>query len=534
MSSTAGAWTLVTIAGRRDRITIPVWLYALTATAISTVYSFKHLYPSVADRLDLARGVQDNATLLALVGRLYAPGSVGGLVAWRLVGLGSALVAVMSVLLVVRHTRADEEQQRLELVRSAVVGRQAPLAAALVIAALANVAIAVAAIVGLVAFGLPLAGSIGFGLAWWSVGISFAAIAAVSAQLAETSRTANGIALTTVAVAFLLRGIGDATSSTGPRWLSWLSPIGWAQQTKPFAGERWVVFVLPAALTAAAITIAVAINARRDLGAGAIEPRPGPASAGRELTGCFGLAWRIHRAALLGWSTGLVLLGLFVGSAASSVGDLVGGSGQTSKIIKELGGGGSSINDSYLVAMIDVVGLLAAAYAIRVVLQLRDEESAGRAELLLAGPVSKLRWTASHVTMALGGSAVLLAVAGLGFGVGYGVSTHDLSGQVLRLLGATLAQLPAVWVLAALTLVIHASLPRATNAAWGLLGACLLIGEFGPTLQLSRWVLDLSPFTHLPALPGGTVAPGGLVAVSVVALGLLAVGAIGAQQRDLQ
>jgi ABC-2 type transport system permease protein len=532
MSDMTATASLTASALRRDRFFIPIWLYALAGTAIGTAYSFKHLYPTAADRLSFAQGVQNNAALLALTGRLYDT-SLGGLVAWRLLGLGSAMVGLMSVLLVVRHTRADEETERLELLRAAVVGRQAPLVSALLTAFAANAAIAGVAALGLVVFGLPLTGSLCFALAWLSVGVTFSAVAAVTAQLAETSRAANAAALSAIALAFLLRALGDAAGPTGPRWLSWLSPIGWAQHLEPFGEQRWAVLLLPAALTTVGVASAVTIQGQRDVGAGAIPARPGPASAGRLLNGAFGLAWRLQRTALAGWTFGMTLLGLASGSIASSVGELVGDSAASRKLIAELGGPGTLV-DAYLATIAGSVGLIVAGYAISAVQLLHKEETAGHAEVLLAAPVSRLRWTASQVSFALAGSVVLLAVAGLGLGLGYGLSTHDLSGQLLRLTGAVLVQLPAVWVITGAALVLFAFVPRMTSAGWGVLGACLLLGELGPTLQFPQWVMDVSPFTRVPKLPGGDAATLPLAVLVSVAAVLLAAGVMRIRQRDVQ
>lgn len=513
--------TLTGLAARRDRLVIPIWVYALAASAIGTVYSFRQLYPTLADRRSFARGIDDNASILAFYGRLYEPSTVGGLVAWRLVALGSALTAVMSVLLVVRHSRADEEQQRLELLRSTVVSRQAPLVAALLVTAQANLAVAVVAAAGMLAFGLPLAGSVAFGLAWLSAGLCFAAVAALTAQLAETSRTASGLALATIAAAYLLRAVGDAGGSA---WLSWVSPIGWAERTRPFADEHWVVFALPAAFAVIVGAAAFAVNARRDLGAGAVAARPGPAAAGPSLRGAFGLAWRLQRGTVVAWAAALAVLGAVSGSAASSVDDLVGTGGRTRTLLARLGGNGALV-DAFLVTVVGVIGLLVSAYAILVVLRMRDEESSGRAEMLLSGPLGRARWAASHLVLALAGTAALLAVAGLALGI--------VHGQVPALLGAALSQLPAVWLVTGLTFLSYGLAPRSAGAGWGVLGVCVLLQELGPVIRLPRWALDLSPFAHLPQLPGSGVSALPITVLSGLAVALLAVGSFALRRRDL-
>ena len=68
-----------------------------------------------------------------LYGRLYGD-SLGAVTAWRYGIWAAIFAALMAIFLVVRHTRADEEAGRLELVGSAAVGRLAALTAALGVA----------------------------------------------------------------------------------------------------------------------------------------------------------------------------------------------------------------------------------------------------------------------------------------------------------------------------------------------------------------------------------------------------------------
>ncbi len=532
-SSLTATGILTAAALRRDRVVAPAWVYALSGTVAGTAYSFRQLYPTSADRAGFARGVEHNAAILAMVGRLYSTRDVGGLVSWRLLGFGSTLVAVMSVLLVVRHTRADEESQRAELLRSGAVGRYAPLGSALILVLATNVVVALASATVLVALGLPLNGSLAFGLAWLSAGIVFLAVGALAAQLTETSRAANGLAMAVVGGAFALRAIGDAAGPGTWGWLSWLSPIGWAQRSRPFAGDRWSVLLLSAGLAALVLVVAIRLDGRRDVGAGVVRPRPGPSQGGRSLAGPLGLAWRLQRGPLLGWACGLMIMGLLAGAITSSVGQLIGGSAQATSLIAKLGGS-SRLIDGFLAVMTGFAGLLTAAFAVAAVLRLREEEAAGRAEHLLAGPVSRSRWAASHLLPALVGGAALLSLMGMGMGVSYGLQIGDVSGQVPRLTGALLGQLPGVWVLAAAAFVIVTAAPRFASAAWGLLAGCLLLDELGPSLDVPAWLLALSPFSHLPKLPAvpWNVVP--FFGVLAAAALLLLCGGWALRRRDLR
>jgi ABC-2 type transport system permease protein len=531
VSSLTATGSLLRMAARRDRIMIPVWIYALAGSVLSTAYSIQHLYPNDDARNKLAFGIAMNPAVLAITGKVYDT-SLGGLVAWRMLAIGAALVGVMSVLLVVRHTRADEQLARLELLRSGVVGRQAPLAAAFLIAAQANLAVAVVAILGLVIMGLPVGGAVAFGLAWLAVGLCFAGVAGVSVQLAQTSRAANGGALAAVGGAFVLRAVADASGNGGASWLSWATPIGWAQHVQPSAGDRWAVLLLPFGAAVALVALAFRLQSQRDLGAGVLPSRPGPPAAAASLRSPLALSWRLHRGGLVAWVLGGLVLGALYGGAAHGVGDLVGGETGSGPLILRLGGS-SELVDAFLHIVMGLGGLLAAAYGISAVLELRSEEQAARHETLLAGPTGRLRWAASHVAVALAGSALLLLAVGVATAIPFGLSDHDVPGALVRLVPAALVQLPAVWLVIAVAVLLYGVSVHAATAAWGVLAVVLFLDDVAPILNPPQWVLHLSPFAHLPSLPGGDVSAGPLVTLTALTALVLGAGFAALRRRDL-
>ena len=192
------------------------------------------------------RGIGANPAVVALQGPAYDASTYGGATAWQVVTPWVFLIGLMSLLLVTRHTRQEEETGRAELVSAAVVGRYAWLASSLLYVLAVNLVLAAVTALGYVAMGLPAAGSVALAVDCGLNGLVFAGVAAITVQLTEYARPANGMAFAVLGAAFLLRAIGD--TSTGLSWLSWLSPIGWAERFRPFAGERWGVLVLPVVL----------------------------------------------------------------------------------------------------------------------------------------------------------------------------------------------------------------------------------------------------------------------------------------------
>jgi ABC-2 type transport system permease protein len=531
-STLTGAGGLARLALRRDRIMLSAWIYALTIVAASGGYGVKAVYKTPATRATLAASIHSDPALLFLYGQLNGS-SLGAIASWRYLAYASIGAALMSTFLVVRHTRADEETGRLELVESTAVGRHAPLVVAMLVASVANLVLFVLTGAVLAVSGLPVAGAIAFGLAEIGCGLVFAVVAAVAAQVSGTARGARGIAIAVLGACFLLRGVGDSGGSHGLAWVSWLSPIGWAELLRPFAAERWWVLALPVAAAVAGIGLAFALAARRDQGAGLMQPRPGPATAARLLSGPAGLSWRLQRGWLAGWAAGFLVGGLAIGVVTKSIGKLVGSSAAVDKAISKIGGQ-AGLTDAYLAACMGLLGLVAAAFAVSVVLRLRSDEEAQRVEPLLASPVSRLRWGGSHLLIALAGTAVVLVAGGIGVGLAYGIAASDLSTQLPRLIGAGLVQLPAAAAVAGVGAVAVGLLPRWSGPiGWTVLAVCGFIGLFGPALNLSRSVLDISPFTHVPKLPGGVFSATPVIWLSAAALALAAVGLAGLRRRDI-
>lgn len=524
----AGLRELSKLASRRDRIILPLWAYALIGSAASTAYSIKGLFPDESSRQDFAEGIGAASGAIALYGRLDE-NSLGAIVTWRSLVLGAVLAAIMSILLVVRHTRAEEQTGRQELVASGVVDRRAPLVA--VLRLVIGVNLGVGLIIGAVlpVIGLGAAGAFALGLSMAACGIVFAGIAAVCAQLFEASRTANSVALTLLAAFYLVRAAGDM--SDGARWVRWLSPVGWAEEVQPYTGDRWWALAVPVVASAVLIAVALRLLDRRDFASGVLPGRPGPAYAGTGTLGTFGLAWRMHRGSLLGWSTGVLVAALVFGSFVKDVG-LLTDSDRVQEIMAELGGS-QNMADAYVSSIVGVFGILAAVFALTVIMRARAEEAGGRIELVFAGTPSRAQWMLSHLVFAAAGAVVILVAAAFGMGLSQGLGADDVPGALADVFGAAAAQVPAVVLITALAALLFAVVPRWTGAGWGMLGLFAFLTLVGPQLKVSQYVLDVSPFTHVPKLPGNDVSAPALMVMAALAMAGVAATLVAFRRRDL-
>ncbi|GAB2776564.1 ABC transporter permease [Streptomyces daliensis] len=527
----AGTGTLLRFGLRRDRVRTPVWLLALFLGTLSSTSKFEQLYSGGADRATVARTMDSPAGLAMTGPRHYLDDyNFGSMLGHQMMGFTGVLVGLMSVLIVVRHTRAEEETGRAELVRSGVVGRHASLTSALALAVLANLGLAL-----LLGFGLPglgmdgvtTDGSLLYGAAHAAIGIFFAAVACVTAQITGHTRGASGMAMAVIGAAYVLRAAGDV----GTDALSWLSPIGWAQRTYPYVDNRWWPLLL--ALGAAAVVTATAyvLSTRRDVGAGLRAQKQGASAASAALVRPLGFALRLQRGTMAGFGVALLVLGAMYGSILGDVEDMLKDVDAMDKALAQAGG--ASFTDSFASVVMIVNAILAAVYVVMATLRPRAEESAGRAEPLLATGLSRTRWAGSHLVIAVVGGTAALLLAGLGFGLAGAASTGD-GALVAKLTGAALAYAPALWVTAGLATLLFGWLPRATAAVWLVPVYAFVVGYLGQILQFPAWMNNLSPFGHVPQLPAHDLEWAPLLILTAVAAALFALGLAGFRRRDLE
>jgi ABC-2 type transport system permease protein len=517
---------LVRLLVRRDRVRLAIWLGSISGVVWLQAVSIEGLYGDDQEALVRAGElVANNPAFIAMAGPPLALDTLGGRTSFEISLFAMVLAALMNLFLVTRHLRAEEETGRAELLRAGAVGRHAPIVAVLAVALATDVVLSVLTAAGLLSVGLPVAGSWALAAGIAGVGLVFAGIAAVTSQLTVSTRAASGMAGAAVAVAFVLRAVGDIGNGV----LSWTSPIGWGQALRPFADERWWPLLLLAG-TAGGLTVgAFALANRRDLGAGLVHPSPGSASASAALLQPSGLALRLQRATVAAWVVSVFLGGVAYGSIGEDVDELIADNEVMQEIAAQVGG---DLVDGFLATTSVTMALIAAGYAVQGTLRMRVEEQAGRVEPLLATALPRLRWARSHLSVVVVSSVLLLAAAGLGTGLAFGMATGDLD-QVPRLIAASLVYAPAVLVVVGLAFALVGLAPRLAKAAWGALALWLVVGMLGQVLRLPDWVVDTSPFEHVPKLPAVPMSWMPVVVLTLVGAALVAAGAAGLQRRDV-
>jgi polyether ionophore transport system permease protein len=500
-----GVPSLLRLALRRDRLRLSVWIAVLTLMMVYAPNAVKLAYPEEAQRLARVNLMKTPAGIM-LSGPSFGVRETDlGVMMANELGLTLIIAAsILAISTVIRHTRAEEESGIAELVLSSVVGRYARTYAALILVGGVNAVLAVTMTLALAATGFRIVDSAAMCLGVTGVAMLFGAVAAVTAQLWRQARTASGAAMATLALAALVRGVGDVISHSGST-LSWCSPIAWAQQMRPFVDLRWWPFAMLVAFTVALMALAAWLESRRQYDDGNI-PSAGERPNARPITGVFGLHLTLQRGQTIGWTVGLFLAGLAFGSMTKSLLDAAKDNPLLARVLTAQG------NDGVYTTMTQFLAAAATAYVVSAVLRVYSDEESGLGEAVLARAVSRWRWLLTAVASALVGSAVLMFFAGLGNGLGAGVTLGE-PGTIVKLTLAGLAYVPAMAVLAGV-----AALAVAVKRAWiGWLAVTFVVLSLylGALLRLPRWLLDLSPV-------GRTTVPTNFPAVALAVMVVVA------------
>jgi ABC-2 type transport system permease protein len=518
---TVTGWAqLVRFGFRRDRVRLSVWIAALTLAMVYTPNAIRFAYPDMAQRQSRVDLLKTPAGIM-LSGPMFGGDEtdLGAMMANELMLTLIVAASILAIQNVVRHTRADEESGAAELVLSSAVGRHAPTAAALSIAGAVNVILTIAMTVAMASAGFAVTDTAAMCIGVTSVAMFFAAITATAAQLWQRSRTVKGASLAVLGAAMLARGAGDVISNSGSA-LSWVSPIAWAQQMRPFVGLRWWPLALLIVSTIALIGLAAILQARREFGAALLSFSSQHPDA-PPIRGVFGLYMRLERGQTIGWATALLLSGLVFGSMTKSLLNAARGNPLLERVLAADG------IDGVYTTMTQFLAAGTTAYVVTVISRIYRDEESGIGEAVLSGAVSRWTWLLAGFAAAVFGAFILLLCAGFGNGLGAGLTLGE-PGTILRLTVAALAYLPAMAVVGGIA-TIGVALRRPVIGWSGVLFVVLTL-YIGALLRLPRWLIDLSPVNRVAAPASISIVV--LVTMTAIAAAAAAIAGAIYRRRD--
>ena len=497
-SHTAPPWVaLVRRAFLDARVRTIAFTYLFAIVGYINPATYGTTYPTLSSRIAFANSFGHNKAVELFYGKAYNLLTVGGYAAWRTGGTLALFAAVFGLLAAVRALRTEEDTGRAELVLAGIVGRRAAFASSLVAIAASIAALWLAELAGLLVAGLPVGSSALLALASTSVAIVFVGVGALVSQLAPTRRMALQLGLGVFAVAFLLRVIAD--TSTGVGWLRWATPLGWAEEVRPFTGAQPLVLLLPLAASAMLLAGAAWIAASRDIGAGLLPARDSAPPRRWLLSSPTAHAVREERGNLIVWIVGVAVFGLIIGVISKSI-NSAGISKSLQRELAKLGTGSVVTPEGYIAFSFIFFVLAISLFACAQIGAARHEEAEQQLETMLALPVGRREWFAGRIALA-GAAAVVLSLTA-GVLVWIGARTEGVSLPFARLIEAGANCLPVALLFLGLAALAYAIVPRASGGiAYGLVAVAFLWYLFGSLLGVPRWLVDATPFSHVGAVP---------------------------------
>jgi len=513
VSAVAGTSRLTGFALRVDRRRSLAWALSCGGFVVVVGIAFNRLYPTAKSRAALAP-LANSAVLRAILGPLYDASTTGGLIAWRMGSIISIILGLATTFLVVARTRGEEQRGRGALLAAAPVGRGAATLSGLLDAAAMDAAAAAVVAVALLALAQRPLDSVLFALSIGLCAWCFGSIAALIAQVAATSKAANGIAAGVIALAFLVRAVGELVSSPWVSWIAWLSPIAWVERLRAFDALDPATLLLSLVVGVVGGAVAVRIASGREHGRGLLVERT--AVSRRLGRGPLGLAWRLEHVAITVTMVAGFAYAVLAGSIVGLFDSFVKSSPVFEHEIERLGGT-HVLKDAFTTTMAIYGGVAMAAWAVSLVLRLHSEETRGRVTVLAAAGAPRRAIIDGYCATALFAGVVGTVAWGLGLGVGRLVVDRT-PGALAKGIEAGLVCVPAVIAVIAVAVLAVGATRRAGVLAWGAVVWCAMVSVLGPFLGLPHWVVDLSPFTHVPPLPlAGTFWVRGLLVLAAAA-----------------
>ncbi|MFD1037750.1 ABC transporter permease [Virgibacillus byunsanensis] len=482
---------------RRDRIRIPLWLIGISFFTLMVPIAFTDLYGSQQDR-DVMAVTMENPAMTAMVG----PGdlenyTIGAMTTHQMLLMTALVVGLMSILFVTRHTREDEEDGRIEMIRSLPVGRLSNLNATLFVLGVTNIIVALITGFGLYGLGIEsmdLEGSLLYGAALGVTGIFFAGVTALFAQLSESSRGTIGYSIAVLIVAYLVRAIGDVSNEA----LSWISPLGWVTKAEAYSTNNWWPILLMIGVSIILFILANYLNVIRDLEAGFLPSKPGRKYAHVFLQNPIGLALKLQRTGIIAWAIGIFVMGASYGSILGDLESFFEGN----EIMEQMLGSSEdyTLTEQFIPMLMIVMSLLSTIPPLMAMNKLYGEEKKGRIEHILGRSVSRTRLMASYLTISLVNGFVMLSLAAIGLWSAGNIVMEE-GFEFGMIYGAALVYYPAMLVMISITVFLIGFIPKLTSFIWLYVFYSFIVLYMGSLFQFPEWVGKLSPFGYIPQLP---------------------------------
>ena len=500
------------------------------------------VFPTPAARLEVDKLIGSMpASMVNLFGNATLMGpklaTLGGYMTWKygaLFGLGAGLWSILAL----SGTLAGAASRgSLDLVAAAPFGKRRialeKLAAHLTVLWLAMAFVAIMIVVSSNAFGdpnlgdpIPLGGAIGFAVWAGFIAMCFGGLALALAPLLGRSGSAGIAGLAMVAL-----WVASGLDVGGP--LVAVSPFHWTINHIPLVGYYdWPGLALVGIVAVVLLALGVELFSRRDLGVTAGLSLPATPAAVLGVRGPVSRAFGDELPRALAWGIGFGVMGALLASLVGSFANQIGSDSSLSKTFASIFPGFNfATAGGWLQLYAELFYIAAGLAAATFVSKWASDETNGRLEQVLAGPMSRARWVVAGGVGAILAVVVMTVVLALGIGLGAAAGGATAGDAIVGTASLGLYAVAIVGIGVAIGGLWRTSL--AAEIAALVVVATYLIDLLAPPLKLPDWIHQIALTAHMGHPMVGAWDRDGVVACLVIAVGGILVGAWGMSRRDV-
>ncbi|MGH3678598.1 MAG: polyketide antibiotic transporter [Mycobacterium sp.] len=476
------------------------------------------------------RALAQNPAIRTLFGPPVALDTAGGFTVWRTGTPVLVLAAVWILLAATRITRGEEDAGRWQLLLAGPVRIVDLVIRSMVILVASALLIGVLVGVALLATGTDARGTAVYAAGVLGVVLTFATAGLLAAQVMPSRPAAVGVTVAILGAGLLLRMLSDGIP--GLAWSAWASPFGLVVRAAPYADNRVAPLVVLAGFPLALALAAVAVARHRDLDGGLVAVATSRAPRTRLLSSVEGFAVRRAVRPALGWATGIAAYFLLIGAVIASILEFFEQNRRFAELAAAAGFAGLDSANGFAAALFSLLAIPTGLYAATRLATMASDEKARRWTALFAGPSSRIRLACSEIAVTAAGVVALHAVAAVAIWCGAAITDGSL-GFAAALAGA-FNSVPIAWLALGAAALALGWLPGWVGAVGALpVAGGFLLNVLTQGTQAPHWLVNLSPFAHLAAVPNVPPDWTSLAAMTVVAAAMTLVGLVGYSRRDL-
>jgi ABC-2 type transport system permease protein len=489
-------------------------------------------YKPIGDLLDESglRALAENPAIRILSGPPVAIDDPGGFTVWRTGPAVSVLASVWIILAATRITRGEEDGRRWDLLLAGRV-RMADLVVRCLAALVGSAAlIGVAVAAGLLAARTEPTGALIHAAGITCIALTFATTALLAAQIMPSRSGATGLTVAALGIGLLLRMTADGSHQLA--WLAWATPFGLTARAAPYADNRILPLIMLGAFPIALAGASLWAARHRDLGDGIVAVRNSRSARTRLLRSIGGFALRRTGRITLGWATGVAAYFLLVGATLAWLLELFQTNPRFAELAAAAGLGGHNLENVLAAAVFSMLAVASGLYSAMRLAAMVADEKAGRWTLLFAQPTSRVRLMSTEIAATVGGVVALHCSAALAVWSGAKITGAPL--QLSDSLAGALNSVPAALLAAGAAAVGVGWLPSAVFAIGALpVVSGFLVNVIVQTTKAPGWVVNLSPWAHLAAVPDTPPNWAATTIFLLIGATLAGLGVYGYVRRDL-